>query len=275
MSQKRRNTLEKSYIERFVTFLGEHTWHSSLTPMLTSFLDGNHDENAIDRLITAVTKKIETVLRDSIKEYQGSARESDLVGTALLNQAVDCHLIESKEEPLYHTIYWVLKKPRNTSHHRFKMYPLKQLELILLQADEAIDELRNRIRPEYDAASHIVIDPQETTIKIKAKVFSPTKKVVPDEQKVEANLQFSNGRVVPLELRPQQDGYRHNEYDYRGNSAGTLTVAYSVLEGSKRSFVQVNSTLVIPWTSAICSKCGKEIQWGQGRCSNCGETLYV
>ena len=268
------NKLDENYIEKFLTFLSEHNWHNSLTPILTSFLESRHNENDIDSLIGAVTKKVETVLRDSIKEYQGSAKESDLVGIGLLNCAISCHLIRS-EEPLYHTIYWILRKPRNTSHHRFKMYPLKQLELILLQADEAIDELRNKMKAEYDAACRIIIDPQATTIKIRAKLFSPTKNVVPDDQKVEAILKFSDGNVKPLELRPQKDGYRYNEYDYRGNSAGTISITYNVIEGSRRYFAETGSALVIPWPSGICPKCGKEIRWGQSRCMNCGEIPYV
>jgi hypothetical protein len=272
---ERGKILEKSYIERFVAFLGEHAWTSSLTPILRSFLESKHDENDIDTLITAITKKVETVLRDSIKEYQSSATESDLVGIALLDLAVNCHLIRSKEEPLYHTIYWVLKKPRNTSHHKFKMYPLKQLELILLQTDEAIEELRGLIKSEYVATSRIFVDPETSKIKIKAKVFLPDRTAVPDSRKVMANLLFSDKTSVPLELRPETDGYRHAEYDYRGNSAGTLQVTYVAVEGTNRVFAQSEATLVIPWVSGKCPKCGNAIYFGHSRCSNCGETLYV
>lgn len=266
--------MEENYIEKFIAFLSEHNWQNSLTPILASFLESRHDENDIDSLIAAVTKKVETVLRDSIKEYQGSARESDLVGIALLNYAIGCHLIGGKE-PLCHIIYWILKKPRNTSHHRFKIYPLKQLELILLLADEAIDELRNKTKAGYDAGSRIIVDPQASTIKIRAKLFSPTKNVVPDDQKVEANLKFSDGNIKALELRPQKDGYRYNEYDYRGNSAGPLTITYSVFDGSRPSFAEMGSALVIPCLSGKCPKCGKDIRYGQGRCMNCGEIPYV
>lgn len=267
--------MERNYIERFAVFLGEHIWNNSLAQILTSFLGSRHDESDIDTLIMAITKKVETVLRDSIREHQGSSKESDRVGIALLNYAVDCHLISSKEEPLYHTIYWVLKEPRNASHHKFKMYPLKQLELILLQTDEAIDELRNRLRSEYEAKSRIILDPKGTKIKIKAKMFSPDKIAIPDDRKVEANLQFYDEKIVPLELRPQADGYRYAEYDYRGNSAGTLRVTYSVIERSKHIIAQGEHTLVVPYINDKCPKCGGEVQLGQGRCPSCGNMLYL
>ena len=80
---------------------------------------------------------------------------------------------------------------------------------------------------------------------------------------------------APLELRPQKDGYRYNEYDYRGNSAGTLTISYSVFEGSRRFFAQMGSALVIPWPSGKCPKCGKDVREELGRCMNCVEILYV
>jgi hypothetical protein len=98
---------------------------------------------------------------------------------------------------------------------------------------------------------------------------------VPDDQKVEANLKFSDGNIKALDLRPQKDGYRYNEYDYRGNSAGSLTITYSVFDGSRRSFAEMGSALVIPWPSGKCPKCGKDIRYGQGRCMNCGEIPYV
>lgn len=265
----------QSYITRFHTFLSEVNWHEALIPIITTFLESRHIETDIDNLLMQATKKVEMILRNSIQQLQGSSERLKVGGIKLLDYAVHYHLIKNKEDPLYSLIYWILKEPRNTSHHTFKIHPFNELVLIVLQVDKAIRELTNRLKSNYDARMRITVDPEKTKIKIRTKVFRPNKTVLPDTEKVEAHMRYSNGRIVTLDLKPNGNGYRYGEYDYRGNAAGTISLNYRGINGNKRFLTSSASTVTIFPIDRRCPECGKEIEYGKGTCQNCGTRIYI
>jgi len=267
---------ELEYIRRFITFLQEHDWHNELRPNITTFLDSKHIETDVDNLLMGITKKVETVLRDSIQQHQGSTERTREVGIRLLNSAVHCHLIKNKEELLYALLYWILKEPRNIHHHDFKLHPLKNLILFMLQSDYAIGALKNLLASSFEGRFNLDINEDEKSIKISnVKVFCPDKTELPEDAKLEAFLTFSNGKGANVELKPNGDGRRSGKYDYRGASAGTVNVRLGGVV-STTTFTTASSSMVFLWPRyKNCPKCGATVSENDSRCPKCGHRFYI
>lgn len=225
----------------------------------------------------SVTKKVETTLKDSIEKTQGHPLPPRTSGIKLLDYALGCHLIKSKGDPLYSLLYWLLKEPRNTSHHEFIVYPYNSLVQFMLEANAAIQKTKDRIGTSYSGSFVLFFDPEKKTIEVNdVKVWRPNQIPLPSDQKVEATFKFSNGSMKTLPLRPNGGSSWKEKYDARGESAGTVWVGLRGVNHGKRFLVPSGSTTYLsPQIGETCPYCGHKLEFRGSICPNCGSRLYV
>lgn len=206
------------YIGKIIAFLNlETAWNKSIVGDITISLNKkNQTKDDIDSLVMAVTKKVETRLRETLAKHLGRnvPRERDH-GIGLLDYAVDSHLIRSKNEPIYYLIYLILKEPRNSSHHTFPDYPFKTTAMVISEANEALQRIDTLIQPAYSSHLHTNYDPANKKINIKTEILKPNGTFLSQDQKVEVTLQFQNSvKTVPLTYGSVNTWI--GEYDVRG-----------------------------------------------------------
>ena len=264
------------YVKKFLSFIREENWHEALIPSITVFSDSKHTLQDIDNLLMAVTKRVETFLRDSIQQFQGSTIRSNLWGIRLLDYAVNCHLIKNKEEPLYHLIYWILKEPRNISHHEFLLHPLKRLKLYMFQVDRAISSLDNLLKSNFKARYKITKDEENKEIKFEeVEVFTPDNILLSLDEKVEGYLYFPNGRNPNVQLKPNGNGTRFGSYNYKGEAAGTISARVGGIYQGERFLTSASSVVYASTDYGTCPFCNSDIEPGSSICPYCGKRLPI
>jgi len=264
------------YIDKFVRFLKEVNWHEALIPPITTFLESKYTESDVDNLMMSSSKTVETVLRNTMQQLQGSTVGLNLSGERLLESAVNCHLIKNKDAPLYTLIFWIFKEPRNTAHHEFELYPYKFLVLSTLQADYAVREIDELTKSRYESSFKLELDEPKKEIRLNdVRIFRPDKTNLPSTEKAEGFLTFTNGKTASVALTPNTNGTRSGRYDYRGDAAGTIRVNLRGINGQKPFIAQSGSTAFISMQSKMCPKCGRSIDERASKCPHCGNRLYV
>lgn len=266
------------YVEKFVRFLQEATWHRSHLEIITSFLEARRFATSdIDSLMMAITKNVETNLRSALALHLGSAVPNDRsYGVRLLDYAVNCHLIPNKEHPLYALLYWILKEPRNTSHHDFTSYPYNTLVMFMTEANEALEQICRLIKPTYGAYLRTNYDEKEKKIKIdNVTVLRPNGTPLPADQKVEAILNFADKKVKTIPLT-YGSGSWHGEYDARGEACGTVSCFLKGLNHGTHFVASSGSNATVSFpTNESCPHCGQTISVGTYVCPKCGKRLYL
>lgn len=264
------------YVIKFLNFIREENWHEALIPSITVFSDSKHTVQDIDNLLMAVTKRVETFLKNSILQFQGSTSKSKYYGIRLLDYAIDCHLIKKKEEPLYHLIYWILKEPRNISHHIFSLYPLKTLKLFMLEVDHAIGSLDDLLKSGLKARFNLTIDEEHSEIAFyNVKVYSPNNELLPLDEKVEGYLYFSDERNIPVSLKPNGNGSRFGSYCYKGEAAGTIWARVGGVYQGERFLAPASSSAFLSPDYGTCPFCNSDIKPGSSICPYCGKRLRI
>lgn len=265
-----------NYVDRFVRFLREENWHEILIPAITTFLESKYTESDIDNLMMSASKSVETVLRSTLQRFQGSSTGLNISGEKLLESAVHCHLIESKEAPLYSLVSWIIKEPRNTSHHEFKLYPSKFLVLSILQADNAIRKIDELVTSRYDGSFKLELDEPNKKIILKdVQIFRPDKTNLPNSEKAEGFLTFTDKKTTGVGLKPNGDGTRSGEYDYRGDAAGTVWVNLRGINGKTPFVTMSGSTAYLSVNYKKCPNCERDIDDRATICPNCGNRFYI
>lgn len=266
------------YIQKFVRFLHDANWHRSLLNAITDFLDTRrYSLSQVDALIMSVTKTVEISLRDAVSRYQGSSVPKDLsYGVKLLNYAVKCGLIQDYKEPIYALLYWILKEPRNTSHHEFISYPYNTLVLFLSEANEAVERIENMIESTYKTHFKVTYDEESRKIKIEnAKILRPNGTPLPADQKVEASIKFPDKTTKTLPLN-HNGNHWSGEYDARGQACGTISIYLEGINHGKHFIAPSASTIMVsPLYGEACPKCGRLIDAETYICPNCGNRLRV
>ncbi|MHA1280159.1 MAG: zinc ribbon domain-containing protein [Candidatus Helarchaeota archaeon] len=262
--------------ESFESFLRTHQWHNKLLDPITIYLDSSQNDTNVDNLLMSVTKIVETSLRENIQRKLSSKDKSPEVGIRLLDSAVHCHFIKSKDEPLYSLLFWILKEPRNLHHHEFQYHPVKSLQLFILQADHAIFEMEKIWQSQYRGEFKVEVHEEEKTIEVyEAKVYNFENEDITEDIKLDANFTFSNGKTGAIKLDSNGGGYKHGKYDYRGNAAGTLRIGLAGVTYDNTFVTQSGSTAFLVSNYQKCPKCGKVVQSQDWRCSFCGERFFI
>lgn len=270
-------SVQPEYIRKFVRFLRDATWHIDLSDIINNFLESKQSDNEIDNLIMSITKKVETTLRESIEKIQGRSLPSRINGIKLLDYALDCKLIDNKDNSLYHLIYWLLKEPRNKSHHEFTAFPYNALVQFTLDADATIRGIKTRIDASYSGSFTLSFDPSNKVIQVQdVKIWRPDQTSLPSDQKVEGILRFQNGTMKTLPLSHDGQNSWKAEYDARGEPAGTLWVNLGG-ENHGKHFLATNTSaaFISPQIGEACPNCGKKIGFQVSTCPNCGYRLRV
>lgn len=197
------------------------------------------------------------------------------VGIQLLDYTVDGHLINSKESSIYSLLFWILKEPRNISHHHFKMYPLKKLMLYVLECDEALTEIDNLTRTDYNVNYKIKLEDNATKLEIyDVEVYTPENVKVRPDTKVEAHIGYIDGskKTTPLTY---QSGYWTGSHDNRGSPMGTYSVHVAGFHLGKHFTAQSGSMAMAYQPGRKCSKCGNTLSSGEIQCSNCRSYVFI
>jgi len=267
------------YIERLVVFLSQETsWNQSIVGTITSFLSKpGHTINDVDSLMMVVTKEVESKLRETLAKHLGRPLPDDKsYGTRLLDYTVDCHLIQSKEEPIYALLYLILKEPRNTSDHTFTNYPYKTIVMVISEANEALERIDTLIQPKYSSFLRANYDLPNKRINIEAQIFRPDRALLPDDQKAEVTLNFPNNRVKTVPLSPDSLDTWKGEYDVRGETCGTVSLFVRGFDNGNAFLASSGSSIpvyypvgypcpncrspVVASFVSICPKCGKQLE---------------
>jgi hypothetical protein len=277
-----KNTPE--YIKKFVKFLRDATWEKTLSQPIDNFKKAkSYTRTEIDNLLMSITKSVETTLKGAIKKLQAKPLPKKACGVELLNYALGCGLIKSKEDPLYSLAYYILKEPRNTSHHEFAIYPYNALVRFSLEANEAIEQIESRIRGRYAGTGIFSFNEKEKVIQVKkVKVQRPNGTQLPSNKKVEARFKLSNGSFKNLLLKPNGNGLFEGTYDARGLPAGTLWWDLIGIDEGGEHFTtsSANTAVLYPSIGTKCPKCGKLlnlplIDYGRVVCDKCGHPLEI
>jgi hypothetical protein len=246
--------------------------------MITSFLEaGRFTASEIDSLMMTITKNVESNLRGALARHLGNAVPNDRsYGIRLLDYAVDCHLIPSKEHPLYALLYWILKEPRNTSHHDFTSYPYNTLVMFMTEANEALEQIERMIKPTYGAYLRTNYDEKEKKIKIdNVRVLRPNGSPLPGDQKVEAILNFADKKVKTIPLTFGTDSW-HGEYDARGEACGTASCFLQGLNHGTHFVATSGSSITVSFpANEPCPNCGEIVSSGTSVCPKCGKRLHL
>lgn len=266
------------YIQKFIRFLRDASWHRSILNLITDFLENQHYSlSEIDSLIMSVTKKVETSLRDAVARYQGSSVPSNSsYGVRLLDYAVRCGLIRSKKEPVYALLYWIFKEPRNTSHHEFVSYPYNTLVLFMSEANEAIERIENLIGPSYRSRFRMFYDEEKRKIKVEdVTVWRPNGTPLPADQKVEISMIFPDKTIKTIPLNYNEKHWK-GEYDARGIPCGTISGYVKGVDHGRHFVAPSGSTAVAYFPHGeSCPNCGNVITSDNSICPNCGKRLLV
>ena len=267
------------YVEKFVRFLHDANWHKSLLDIITDFIEGHrYTVSEIDSLIMSVTKKVETSLLDAVVRHQGSSVPVQRsYGTKLLKYAVKSGLIQSPEEPVYSLLNWIIKEPRNTSHHEFVSYPYNTLVLFMSEANQAIEQIEHLIEDPYEAYFRMAYEEDEKKIKIEnAKVLRPNGSTLPIDQKAEILLKFPNQMLKTVPLTPDENDNWKGEYDTRGEQCGTIWGYITGVNHGRHFETSSGSSIAVTFPlGESCPECGHPITSNTYICPNCGTRLKV
>lgn len=267
------------YIEKFVKFLHDANWHRSILDKVTHFLEAQHFTTGdIDSLLMEVTKTVESNLRATVARHMGKKiPQNRSYGIKLLNLAVDSHLILNREHPLYGFLCWILKGPRNTSHHEFTNYPFNTLVMFMTEANQALEGIENLFEPTHKAYLKTRYDKSEKKIKIESgKILRPDGTPLPNDQKVEVAICLPDKKVKTIPLTQNETGDWQGEYDVRGEACGTLSCYLEGLNHGTHFTTSSGSSVVVSYSlNKPCPKCGHVITSDTSFCPKCGERLRI
>jgi len=270
-------TPNPDYIEKFVKFLSDTNWHKFLIDSINKYIIGCHSLTEIDKLFMSITKIIEMFLVDAVTKKQGSPVPSKFsYGIKLLNYAIQCRLIKSKDEPIYSLLYWIFKEPRNTSHHNFLIYPYNTLVMFMTEFNEAMERIENLVQSSYRANFNTRYNQTDKKIEIEnVQVWIPDGTPLPDNQKVEAAIKFSDQRTktTPLEYNGT---YWKGNYDTRGLVCGLGSVYIQGVNRTENFVVTSGSVVVISFPiGQNCPNCRRTITSNTYFCPYCGAQLTI
>lgn len=267
------------YINKFLKFLKDANWCDSLLPTINQFInESQYTKIVIDNYVMNITKNVETTLRSSINQKQRTKVPNTICGTALIERALGCKLIEKKEDPLYGLLVYIIKEPRNTSHHEFKIYPFNSLVQFSLEANKAIIKINSRTKEEDEYFANFLVTYEHTSKNIvidNLSIVRPDGSKLPTDQKVEIELKTQNDSFKTFPLEPKNGDFWNGRYDARGLNLGTVTVhAFGVDNGI--DFHAVGGTVtVLSLSNTKCPFCGKIITHSTCICNSCGNQLSV
>lgn len=265
------------YISKFVRFLQDATWDATLRPAIIDFIMGKrYTVNEIDNLIMSATKSVETTLKKTIATIQSKSVPKTIFGVNLLNHALGCGLVKGKNDPLYSLIYYLLREPRNTSHHEFTVYTFNAIAQFMLETNAAIQQIKSRKRGDYTGTLDFSFDDGKTIKIEKARVLRPNGTQLPPDQKVEVRFTLSDNSAKTILLKPDKNGFFVGDYDARGLPAGTLWWdLIGVDEGKPFTTVSGSLAVMYPSIGTKCPNCDVLIDYGSWVCSHCGYRLTI
>jgi hypothetical protein len=266
------------YIEKFVRFLQDATWHESLLDIITEFIEKSGQTNSdLDSLIMSATKKVEESLRNSVSKKIGTAvPPTESYGQKLVNYAITCDLIKDYYQPIYALLSWLFKEPRNTSHHSFVSYPYNSLVLFMSEINEALERIDNLVVTPYSANLRMNFDPSVKKLLIgNVKIVRPNGTFLPTSEKAEISLRFPQQGWKTVPLVPDGKDYWKGEYDARGEYCGTIWGSVRGVDKGSGFVASGAANTTVGFASTSCPNCGGSVALGAYTCPHCGRRLTI
>lgn len=242
--------LAKGLIQKFNETVRDVSWNKALAEEIQDYLNRqNYSLKAIDKLLMAVTKLVESGLREAVRDFTGEEiPRNKRHGIDLLNYAKSKGLIPEPRrgtDRVYYAMYWYMSTQRNTTHHVFTNFGLPALMLLVSTGNYILDQIERlaksnefykaKISAEYDATNYIMRISVEDIIKgdENANVAS-----------MDAHLKAPDKaiRTIPLQKNEFRWQTQINTYGY---ALGTYRVDVAGYTDNKVRFTVSGSTIVV------------------------------
>lgn len=224
---------------------------------------------AVDEIIMSMSKLVESRLKEAIENATGTSA-GDATGSDLLTMAVGSGLIRSRDEPLYHFLFWYFGERRNPAHHDFGNYSVSELLNFIMNTQDAlekVDEIR-RVPRYVDAQFHVANDMHSGRVTITVDNLSRAGNPI-TEGRLEAVIRRPDGVAssVPL-LRSNPGSPWVGSYEYRGLVIGTYR--FRIQGSDQLGLFTTSSGSTISVSPRTCVKCTQNLDAFSLVCPRCG-----
>lgn len=172
----------------------------------------------------AITKLVETKLRDAVQRFTGATIPKGRHGLSLLNYAKTKKLIPEPRrgtDCLYYSIFWFLSNPRNKSHHIFTNFRLPTLLLCVTTANYILEEIGRLSEGDELYKAKVTINPLPN-FKLSVTVEDLFKGAEPAEiGNLEIRLNAPDKTLRTIPLKEEEEDRWKTEFSYYGYSEGT------------------------------------------------------
>jgi hypothetical protein len=227
---------------------------------------GLGSEQSIDELLMSASKLVDSKLKEALQQFSGATVGQDS-GAQVLDRCVKSGLIQSRDEPVYHYLFWYFSDRRNTSHHEFREYEADDLIAFIVQTESALEQIESlRGRPKFvEAKLEVKPDPQKGLATIGVSELRQGSGLIQDAR-VEAVIRRPDRltQTVPL----MQSGTAWGGmYDFRGLPTGTYSLRIQG-ESPAGSFTTSSGTAVFI-SGRTCARCGNPLGPFMAVCPHC------
>jgi hypothetical protein len=229
---------------------------------------GLESEQSIDELLMTSSKLVDSKLREVLEQFTGAAAgQGD--ATAVLERCIKSGLIRSRDEPIYHYLYWYFTDRRNASHHEFPEYGPDDLVAFIVQTQFALEQVESlRGTPRFvEAKFDIRQDPTRGLASIDVSKLWQGSNLIHDAR-VEAIIRRPDRQIDRIPL-VQSGGSWGGMYDYRGLPTGSYNLRIQG-EYSAGGFT-TSSGAEVYVSGRICGQCGRPIEPFTAVCPHCSK----
>lgn len=222
---------------------------------------------SVDELLMSASKLVDSKLKEALEQFTGTQVGRARGAIDVLQRCVEEGLIRSRDEPVFHYLYWYFTDRRNQSHHEIREYTFSDLVAFMLETQSALEQiasLRSRQRP-AEAKFDIKQDPERGQATIDVLQLWQGSSPIRDAR-LEAVIRRPDRQTDRLPLTQTSIGWG-GTYDYRGLPTGSYN--FRIQGASAAGAFGTASGANIYVSGRVCAKCGGRLEPFTALCPNC------
>ena len=239
--------------------------NADLAEKVTDALNrGLESWQSVDELLMTASKLVDSKLKETLEQFTG-AIVKQASGISILEQCVKSSLIQSRDDPLFHHLFWYFTDRRNQSHHEFREYGFTDLVTFILETQSALEHIASLRRQNVEAKFVINQDQERGQAMIDVfKLWQGSSPIM--DARVEAIIRRPDRQTNQVPLTQSSRGWS-GRYDYRGFPTGSYNVRFRG-ESAAGPFDTASGANIYV-SGRTCASCGHQLEPFTVRCPYC------